>query len=396
MKSWLPLLALLLFFPSSLRGQSNCSSITYQVASSSTTSKWGCIGIPGIGYSTTWNYAVSGYNTQSNLTYCTRNVSLTATGFCQGVAFTAQIIDCTPKYDFNITIASTPTGSNKIVFTAIDNTLAGSSCVKSNGATVTAYCMGQACQSSSCPYPVGSPPYCGAGYEAQWDSSACYWKCIQTGYSPILIDVSGQGFQLTSADNGVLFDISGTGQPKQMGWTAPGADDAFLCLPDVDGRCDDGKDLFGNFTPQPPSDTPNGFAALAVYDDPKSGGNGDGVIDARDAIFASLRLWIDENHDGISQPGEMHTLASLGVNSISLKYREDDKIDQYGNLFRYHAQVNPGGPTSTGRVAYDVFFVSPAPSPTTTTKNLLNPEGNKCTVPVQVKGGMLSTTGTLR
>ena len=101
--------------------------------------------------------------------------------------------------------------------------------------------------------------------------------------------------------------------------------------------------------------------ALAVYDDPKNGGNGDGIIDSRDAVFTSLRLWIDANHDGICQPEELHTLPSLGVNSISLTYKEDDKTDQYGNQFRYRARLTQINQPS-GKTAYDVFFVTGAPS----------------------------------
>jgi hypothetical protein len=178
--------------------------------------------------------------------------------------------------------------------------------------------------------------------------------------SPIILDLNENGFHLTDPAHGVLFDITSSGQPQQISWIAPDADNAFLGLDrNGDGIINDGTELFGNFTPQPQSPHPNGFLALAVYDQPAQGGNGDGVIDSRDKIFSSLRLWIDINHDGICQPEELHTLPSMGVNSISLKYHLSMRRDQYGNFFRYRAKVNPESPNDSsevGRAAYDVFF----------------------------------------
>lgn len=178
--------------------------------------------------------------------------------------------------------------------------------------------------------------------------------------SPIIVDVTGDGFFLTDAAHGVLFDIANSGTPIQIAWTA-NANNAWLVL-DRNGNSiiNSGAEMFGNFTPQPSSARPNGFLALAVYDDPANGGNGDGVIDARDKIFSSLRLWVDANHDGISQPEELHTLPELGIYSISLDYSLSERTDQYGNVFRYKAHVNQGlhGPLDVGKTAYDVFLVA--------------------------------------
>lgn len=217
-----------------------------------------------------------------------------------------------------------------------------------------------------CTPPPLPPPICHRiqtcqeGY-AWFDYPDC---ACEPDNSPIIVDVSGKGFQLTSAANGVEFDISGTGHLIQIAWTAAGADNAFLALPGEDGIVHNGKQLFGNFTPQPASSTPNGFAALAVYDLRASGGNVDGVIDARDAIFSSLRLWIDANHDGICQPGELRPLLSLGVETISLHYRLAKRQDEFGNRFRYRSRLNPDDTdfSHVGRIAYDVFFVVADPT----------------------------------
>lgn len=184
---------------------------------------------------------------------------------------------------------------------------------------------------------------------------------IPPGPSPIIIDVGGRGFSLTSAQDGVLFDMAGNGKPIRISWTAAGALNAFLVLDrNHNGVIDSGKELFGNFTPQPQSPEPNGFLALAEFDKPENGGNGDGIIDEKDAIFASLRLWIDFNHDGKSLPEELFTLPQFGVYSLSLQYKESRRTDQFGNEFRFRSKINltevQVDASKAERVAYDVFF----------------------------------------
>jgi hypothetical protein len=189
----------------------------------------------------------------------------------------------------------------------------------------------------------------------------CQSNCGGGGGSPIIIDTTGEGFQLTSETDGVRFDIRGDGIPVDLAWTAKGSHNAFLALDrNANGKIDSGKELFGNFTVQPHSADPNGYLALAEFDKPENGGNGDDVIDEHDAVYSKLLLWIDENHDGISQPGELHHLDEMGIHSLSLKFLDSPYTDAFGNQFRYKGKVNPLGQPSDDhidRISYDVFFV---------------------------------------
>lgn len=158
--------------------------------------------------------------------------------------------------------------------------------------------------------------------------------------SPIVIDLVGDGFRFTGLDASVLFDIDGDGELDEVSWTEYGSDDSFLVYDRTGtGSIDSGLDLFGSVTPQPPSAEPNGFLALAVYDELTADGNADGWISAEDAIFPSLRLWRDANHDGISQPEELLRPEEVGLEAIGLEFRESRRRDRHGNEIRWRSEA---------------------------------------------------------
>jgi len=94
--------------------------------------------------------------------------------------------------------------------------------------------------------------------------------------SPIVIDAQNQGFHLTSMKGGVKFTFGAN--LVQTSWTDPDYSNAWLALDrNGNGVIDDAGELFGDLTPQPPSPNPNGYKALAVFDDPRNGGNPDAL-----------------------------------------------------------------------------------------------------------------------
>lgn len=181
-------------------------------------------------------------------------------------------------------------------------------------------------------------------------------QCFADDGCPILIETGAGGFKLTDLDGGVAFDIDADGLSNRVSWPVVETDDAWLALDrDGNGSIDDGAELFGDSTPQLPSSERNGFLALAVFDRLEHGGNGDGQISAADAVFPDLLLWLDRNHDGLSDPGELSSLAAEGIVAIELDYRESRRRDRYGNRFRYSAGVWYA--SGARRLAVDVFLL---------------------------------------
>jgi hypothetical protein len=54
------------------------------------------------------------------------------------------------------------------------------------------------------------------------------------------------------------------------------------------------------------------------------------VIDAHDAVFKQLQVWVDANHDGKVEAGEMKSLHDLGIVSLDLHATAGNTAD-HGN-----------------------------------------------------------------
>jgi hypothetical protein len=243
---------------------------------------------------------------------------------------------CTPPYQFK-DHNSGRYAETSAFHTRIDDTDGVKKC--KNGTQVitsgTCPCAPECLQESPTPIIQGCAPECG---------------------SPIVIDLDRGGFDFTDVAGGVTFDLDGDGEGERISWLAAGSGDGWLVLDrNGNGVIDNGSELFGNFTPQPPSAEPHGYLALAVYDQESSGGDGDGWITANDAVYPALRLWLDTNHDGVSQSHELIPLATLGIRAIGLDYVEAERRDRHGNRLRYSSLVRLEQGTTQ---SVDVFLLT--------------------------------------
>lgn len=193
--------------------------------------------------------------------------------------------------------------------------------------------------------------YAQGGTYCDQDSGNCW--------TPILVDVRGDGLRMSSVKEGILFDGFGNGMKIKTAWTTRNSDDAWLVLDrNGNGMIDNGTELFSSAAPQPAVRYPklkNGFNALAEFDKRERGGNSDEKIDKNDYGFQFLQLWQDLNKNGVSEPSELYSLPSRGVAAISLETKEAKRRDGYGNTFRLRAKVFDARWAQLGRWAWDVF-----------------------------------------
>jgi hypothetical protein len=137
---------------------------------------------------------------------------------------------------------------------------------------------------------------------------------------PLVLDLNGDGINLTHVENGVKFDITGNGTKEQVAWVAS-SDGLLVWDRNANGIIDNGKELFGD-----QHGAVDGFMELTTLDSDKNG-----TIDARDSLFEKLNIWQDKNQNGISESDELQNLRALGINAISLWTTSANDVNA-GNL----------------------------------------------------------------
>jgi hypothetical protein len=180
-----------------------------------------------------------------------------------------------------------------------------------------------------------------AGYE--WDNFDPVWTGIDLNdldfggqltlpTDPVVLDLNGDGVRLTSHEEApVLFDIDNDGGVEQSGWVSA-ADGLLVRDTNADGLINHAGELvseyFGGAAGSGARPFADGFAAL------KSLGNQDNTFTAAEADAAGIKVWVDADHDGVTDAGELKTFAELGITEINLAATIESGLMQDGNEVR--------------------------------------------------------------
>ena len=133
---------------------------------------------------------------------------------------------------------------------------------------------------------------------------------------PMALDLDGEGIETIDINKSqIYFDVDNDGFREQTGWISK--NEAILAIDkNGNGKIDNQSEMFG-------STDSTGFEDLRSIDS-----NGDGIINSQDADFNKIRLWQDLNENGVTEEGELKTLAEAGIQSI---YTNSYKINATDN-----------------------------------------------------------------
>jgi hypothetical protein len=166
--------------------------------------------------------------------------------------------------------------------------------------------------------------------------------------SPMVLDLNGDGVTTTSISGGVSFDLKADGNKLATGWV--GKDDGLLAIDlNGDGKINDGSELFGNGTTLADgTKAEDGYQAMKALDS-----NADGVLNAKDAAFGNLKVWVDANGDGITDAGELSSLSDKGIVELNLNANKGASFNN-GNLVGASSSFTTGDGQSHAMA--DVWF----------------------------------------
>jgi hypothetical protein len=178
-----------------------------------------------------------------------------------------------------------------------------------------------------------------------------------TAAAPVVIDLNRDGV-LTYGE--VQMDVNGDGLLDNTHWA--GAQDGVLVWDKYqDGQVHDNSQYaFAQYDTQSAA---NGTLATdlsgltAAFDS-----NHDGVFDASDAQFGEFKVWQDANQNGVSDAGEVRSLADWGLSAINLTSdgvvrTPTDGVTEYGHTT---ATATDGSQVLVGDVAFDFSTLSKA------------------------------------
>ncbi|AXF86486.1 Bifunctional hemolysin/adenylate cyclase [Ephemeroptericola cinctiostellae] len=211
---------------------------------------------------------------------------------------------------------------------------------------------------------------------------------------PLILDLNGDGVKLTQfLDDPVMFDIDNDGGSlEQTGWVST-QDGIVVVDRNANGKIDNISETLSEYyggavgTEGSAGTKPfkDGFAALKSLDS-----NNDNLFNNNDATWGTVKVWVDDNHDGKSwkdlngngivdagEASELKTLTALGISQINLINQAQSGEVRDGNEVLARGTFTQNG---TSKEALAVNF-------------LANPNGGTTTA--SGTGGITSTqTGT--
>ena len=135
--------------------------------------------------------------------------------------------------------------------------------------------------------------------------------------SPISL-LWAEGLDISSITARSKFPLNPELTGKWFEWKASGYTPLVVWDPEGTGMIAEAHQLFGNFTWK--KSWKNGYEALATMDK-----NANGWLEGKE--LQGIALWFDFDQDGVSDKGEVKTLASVAVDAIGVKPNEGEKIE---------------------------------------------------------------------